>query len=92
MQSSIDQLMDEINFDVQSPGADPTADAAISRMMRDHFKTIPQKEDPTLATIFEMNAFGFSSDEIMLHLKIGTSTFYYQLKRIRDRWKKFIDD
>lgn len=84
---SVEDLMEKIQFEIQSPGYDPTADAAISRVMRDEFKTLLQKEDPVLATIFEMNNIGYSKDEIMEHFHMSTSTFYYQLKRIRNRWR-----
>ena len=85
-------MIEEINFEVQSPGSDPTADAAITGIMRDQFKSLLRKEDPVLATIFEMNDYGYSSDEIMEHLNMASSSFYYQLKRIRNRWKKFNAD
>ena len=91
-EDSIEQMIEEINFEVQSPGSDPTSDAAITGVMRDQFKSLLRKEDPVLATIFEMNDYGYNSDEIMEHLNMASSTFYYQLKRIRNRWKKFNAD
>ena len=47
---------------------------------------------PVLADIFEMRDYGFTAEEIMEKHSMAKSTYYYQLKRIRDRWEEYNAD
>ena len=71
---------------------DPTADEAISNVVWSRFKEVLRGEEPLLADIIEGDEYGLSRDEILAKLnrkKSEKSWYYYQWKRIRDRWEKY---
>ena len=71
---------------------DPTADEAINNVEWSRFKEVLRGEEPVLADIIEGDEYGLSRDEILAKLnrkKSEKSWYYYQWKRIRDRWEKY---
>ena len=74
---------------------DPTADAAITNVMWDCFKKELRKDASVLADIIEWDEYGYNRDEILQKLKRTveeTSWYYYQWKRIRNRWADYNKD
>lgn len=74
---------------------DPVADQVMADVMWSDFKKILRRETPSLADIIEWDEYGYRAEEIMQMCgkqKKDTSWYYYQWKRIRDRWKKYYND
>ena len=67
-------------------------DEVITKVMWEGFKTLLRKEVPVLAEILEWDEYGYTAKEIMTKLgkkEDETSWYYYQWKRIRNRWKEY---
>ncbi len=67
-------------------------DEAVTKIMWEKFKAMLRRDTPVLASIVEMDEYGYSASEIMERLGEGrkeTSWYYYQWKRIRNRWREF---
>ena len=65
---------------------------ALEQLMKEEFIGILKKADPILADVFTMHDYGYEADEIREMLHMEKSTYYYQWKRIRDRWKEYNAD
>lgn len=71
---------------------DPTADKAMANIMWDGFKDKLRRTVPVLADIIEMDEYGYRVEEILQKLgkrEDETSWYYYQWKRIRNKWKEY---
>lgn len=89
-EDSLDDMAETVKSSVCS--IDPTADEATRNMDWGLFKEKLRKEEPILAQIVEYGEYGYERDEILKMLnreKSERSWYYYQWKRIRDRWEKF---
>lgn len=67
-------------------------DEVITRVMWEGFKKLLRKEVPVLAKILDWDEYGYTAKEIMTKLgrkEDETSWYYYQWKRIRNRWKEY---
>lgn len=92
--TSRDAPLDDMAETVKSSvcSLDPTADEAIYNVEWALFKEKLREEEPVLADIIEWDEYGLSRDEILKKLnrnKSERSWYYYQWKRIRDRWEKY---
>ena len=95
--ASLDEMEDDLATTVKSSvySEDPTADEAIGNADWSIFKEKLREEDPILVRIIEWDEYGYERDEILKMLgRKGTekSWYYYQWKRIRDRWIKYNKD
>ena len=87
---SIEELFENSGFEIG--GIDFTSSTAQSNLEREEFICILKKADPVLADIYEMRDYGYEPEEIMEKHNLAKSTYYYQLKRIRDRWEEYNAD
>ena len=87
---SLDDMAEVVKSSVCT--MDPTADEAVTNADWDRFKEELRSEEPVLVKIIEWDEFGYGRDEILGKLnrkKSEKSWYYYQWKRIRDRWEKY---
>lgn len=88
---SVEDLQENEGFDALG-GFDFTSNTALEHLMKEEFIRILKKADPVLAEVFTMHDYGYEADEIREMLHMEKSTYYYQWKRIRDRWKQYNAD
>ena len=87
---SLDDMAEVVKSSVCT--TDPTADEAVTNADWDRFKEMLRSEEPVLVSIIEWDEYGYGRDEILMKLrrkKSEKSWYYYQWKRIRDRWEKY---
>lgn len=87
---SIEELFENSGFEIG--GIDYTSSTALANLEREEFTDILKKADPVLADIFVMRYYGYEPEQIMEKHQMAKSTYYYQLKRIRDRWEEYNAD
>lgn len=88
--SSLDDMAELVKSSVCT--LDPTADEAVANADWNRFKEKLRSEEPVLVKIIEWDEYGYDRDEILVKLdrkKSEKSWYYYQWKRIRDRWEKY---
>lgn len=88
--ASLDDMAETVRSSICS--MDPTAEEAVCNADWGHFKEKLRGEEPVLADIIEWNEYGYNREEILKKLgkrESEKSWYYYQWKRIRDRWEKY---